>query len=444
MALTTQKAAIARTQANAAGLVHINFVNEVVPWIGKLTGMGQICNNPMPPRYQLVGSRMQFAAEYTYPQPAQSTDGSLPNNVDIWPVELYTTPTRTYQRIAVDNFAEQFAVQPGAYEDFIGRKTTQLMDSFEMWEQRNVHGSSNGTICLANAGRSGGGNDTLVVKDCYGYTGAIRPAQHLEPGMRIAVLDTSAADAVLGAYTISSITYDTSDTTSTIVFTTAISATIAAGDKLVLCTSTTTTDDNFSATSSTTPEPLGALDIIDPAASNSSYLGAAEATYLRLKPQRKTSSDFGPQEIIRLLRQIAAKARTEVNPTTHVLSAQGAVEDELAAQLLPFQQMAQLGQVLDGGYQTVRIAGYDFVFDPFHIQSVLYAWCLEDVGWIDLDGDAAVVALDGSAWSRIPDYDGREMYAKKYGQRIANRRNRHGCLTGLSPNNAGSYSAAPA
>ena len=41
---------------------------------------------------------------------------------------------------------------------------------------------------------------------------------------------------------------------------------------------------------------------------------------------------------------------------------------------------------------------------------------------VDLDGDKDVVALDGSMWSRLPDYDGRELYAKHYVQRFASRR----------------------
>lgn len=431
---------LTRVATSATGLAHENYIKGVVDYVGQMTGMAQVFSGKAPPKYQLVGTKMVFAAENKRVNPAQSTGGYLPNNIDKFPITLETTPTRTYSRIEVDNFAVATLKGDGVFEEFMKRKQRQLWEGFELWEREGVHGSSAATVCLANAARSGAGNDELVVKSGYGRAN-VAPTMHLDVGDRVAVLDTSAADAVLGVYIVSYVTHNTSATTSTIKFTTAISATIAADDKLVRCTTSNTADAHFETEKS--KRPLGALDLMDPSAANTSYLGVTEATNARIKPVRVASGDFGPTEIVKFIGQIEAKGRVKVTKDSHVLTAQNNVLHLLAAQILPYQQMNQLGGKLDGGYETVSIAGHDFVFDSDHIPDVIYAWHKPHCHWISLDGDAGVVALDGSAWSRIENYDGVEQYAKKYGQRIMDRRNTSGALTGISTTGADAFDSRP-
>jgi hypothetical protein len=431
---------IARTATDLGALVHENYINEVKPWLDHMSGVGQVFGKRGAGPYSLIGEKLVFAAKVNTRQPAMATGGYLPYAHRTTPVNLETTPTRIYERAAIDNFAEQIGKQPGAFEDHMASLMEDFWDGFERAETRHVHGGSSGVVCLANAARSGAGTDQLVVKDGYGIAGAA-PTMFLDKGMWVAVLDASASDAVLGAYTISSIDHDTSATTATITFTTSISATIAAGDKLVFCTHTTTGDTNFETEDD--KAPLGLVDLLDPGSTATSYLGVTLSSEPRANRIAQASADWGMIEIQEFLAKIEAKGQTQVTPESHVLTMQKGLEIELAKTLLPFQQQNNLGGTLEGGYRTVNIAGHSFVLDSYHIPGVMYAICLEDFHVVDLDGDPDVVALDGSAWSRLPDYDGREMYAKHYVQRFASRRNRSGALTGISNPNHQRYDARP-
>jgi hypothetical protein len=125
--------------------------------------------------------------------------------------------------------------------------------------------------------------------------------------------------------------------------------------------------------------------------------------------------------------------------------AQGAVVAELARTLVGFQQQTQLGRTFEGGYQAVRIANMDFIEDDWQLHDVLYTLSVEDLFTVDLDGEADYFAEDGSQFSRLADFDGKEWYVKSYMQSFSDRRNRHAALTGISLANvtAADFSPTP-
>ena len=143
------------------------------------------------------------------------------------------------------------------------------------------------------------------------------------------------------------------------------------------------------------------------------------------------------------LAQIAAKSNSPVSAQSHTLTMQTGAKIELAKELLAFQQAAQLGRVLEGGWTSVRIGEFDILDDMYHIQDVVYALCPEDIHVVDLDGEPAVWAGDGSEFLRLSDYDGKEWFLRHYVQRFASRRNRCGALTGVTNPNPELYSAHP-
>jgi hypothetical protein len=250
---------------------------------------------------------------------------------------------------------------------------------------------------------------------------------HLEPGMVIAWVD--ADDGIDGAATISSIDYGTNTITVDSGTTWEPGDQLAATDRIVFATTPNIATDYFTAEFENAPNGLYNL-IYD--ASITTVLGIAESGAPRWKPFRDASATFDHIEVTEFRRKLAAKSTSPVTAQTHTCVTQGAVVAELARTLVAFQQQQQLGRTFEGGYQAVRIAGLDFIEDDFQIQDALYFLSMEDLFNVDLDGEADYFAEDGSQFSRLSDFDGKEWYVKHYKQNFVNRRNRFGVLTGIS------------
>lgn len=430
---------IERTTANISTLVHENYVNEVKPMLDHIDPVAAIFTMIGPGGYTLIGEKLQFAADHSYAGGFIGTDGYLPDHEQVNPMELITTPARLYARRAIDNYLAALAVSPGAYEDFVARVTKQMMDAVKRGTARHIHGSSNATVCTFVSRTDA---DTIVVDAGYGHAGTA-PAMFLEPGMTLALLDANNSYAVIGVATLSSITYNTSSTTATLNFVSDIdtSSTAADGDPLVFATTNDSTATHYVAERNYAP--IGLLDIIDPDAGSTTLLSASETTYPRWAPQNRASSDWGHVELMEFGYEIAAKSNSPVTADSHVITMQDGAYIELAKDLLPYQQQEQLGMELRGGWRAVRVGEFNIVKSSYHLHDVCYFLCPEDLHVVDLDGEPAVWAGDGSEKSRLADYDGYEWYLKHYVQRFPSRRNRLGALTGVYNPSAERYSAHP-
>ena len=430
---------IERTPANISTLVHENYMNEVKPWLDHLDPVAALFTQIGPGGYTLIGEKLQFAGEWSYSGGFMGTDGYLPDHEQVSPAELITTPARLYIRRAVDHFLRALAVRPGAYEDFFARLQKQMLDAVQRGTARHIHGSTSGTQCTFVSRTSA----TVLVVDAGLGHASQAPAQWIEPGMTLALLDASSSYATIGVATVSSVAYNTSATTATITFATDIdtSSNGADGDPLVFAS----TNDS-SATHYVTERnnaPLGLMDILDPDAGSTTLLSASETTYPRWAPINRASTDFGHVEIMEFLEEISAKSNSEVSTASHVLTMQNGVKIELAKDLLPYQQSADLGRELTGGWRTVRIGDFEAVTSHYHLWDVVYALCPEDLHVVDLDVEPQVWSGDGSQFSRLADYDGSEWFLRHYVQRFPSRRNTMGALTGVSNPQKERYSAHP-
>jgi len=430
---------IERTAANIGSLVHENFVNEVKPWLDHLDPVAALFDKIGPSGYTLIGEKLMFAAEQSYAGGFMGTDGYLPEHQYVDPVELTTTPARLYIRRAVDNYLRALAVKPGAYEDFFARIQSQMIDAVKRGTAFHIHGSSAATVCTFVSRTSA---KVLVVDAGYGHAGTA-PAMFIEPGMVLALLDASNLFATVGVGEVSAVTYNTSATTATITFIQDIDAgsTGADGDPLVFATIANSSAANYVTERGLAPN--GLIDIIDPAAASSTFLGLSDSTYPRWAPVNRASADFGHIEMMEFMEEVSAKSNSEVSVGTHVWTMQNGIKIELAKDLLPYQQQSQLGRELQGGWTTVKVGEFEVVTSHHHLHDVAYLLCPDDLHVVDLDGEPSVVSADGSEYSRLADYDGIEWYMKHYVQRFASRRNRMGALTGLTNTNASRYNAHP-
>lgn len=422
------------------GLVHEVYAGEVKPNIDVLSPTSQLFQEAGSGQYRMDGEKLVGSSQLTYAGGAMGTDGKLPDHQYQDPAEWQTTPARFYVRRAVDNFIQERARRgPGSFGDLGGRLFDQMWDAFGRLQIRSAIGHSDAVIGKVGSRTS---STAFVMKDGYGHAGT-DPMMHLEQGMILAWVDVGSGNAIAGAGIISSINYSTKTVTMDAAATWEPSAQLAANDLIVFATTNDTTTDYF--TTEYNLQKNGIMTIVDPDGNLTTVFNIAEGTYPRWKPFREASSTFDHIEVTEHFRKLRAKSTSPVTRQTHTCVAQGAVIAELARTLVGFQQQQNLGRTFRGGYQAVEIAGKDFVEDDFFLHDVLVTLSHEDLWNVDLGGGADYFAEDGSQFSRLADFDGKEWYVRAYGNTFADRRNRMGALTGISlPNvDADDFSPSP-
>ena len=428
------------------GIIHEMYQGEVKQAVRASSITSQLFKDAGPGDYSVVGEKLVFPVDLKFATGAMHTSGYLPDHMYQDAVEGYITPTRAYRRGAIDNSVKRRGIKgPASFEDILSRLFDQVFDSFKRLEIRSAIGGSTGVLCVVSARTS---NAIIIVKDGYGHVGTA-PAMHIAEGQTLSWLDADNSYAVGGSGIVSSISYGTTATTSTITFAASIengdsTPTIAAADLFVNSTTDLYSDDYFETEYNLSRN--GLYDIVDPDNALTTIHGISESTYARWRPWREASATFDHIELTEHWQKLAAQSTDLVNAQTHVALTSGAVVAELARTLEGYQQQQNLGRTFEGGYQAVKVAGMDIVPDPWFWHDVLVTLCLENLYNIPLgDSGPDYFDEDGSMFSRLSDFDGVEWYVYDYRQVFTNLRNRHGVLTGIAlPNvTAADFSPVP-
>ena len=424
MALGSQKSNV-QALSDITGLVHEIFVGDILPAVRWESVTSQLFMTAGEGQYRYDGESMNGATDLLRPHGALGTDGELPDSSHVDAANWQTTPVRRYVRRAVDNFTEAAATKgEGSFADFGTRIFDQLWGAFRLMEIRHAVGSSDGVLCKVLARSS-----STVVTTTAGYNHAgTNPLLMIDEGMVIAWLDSSNSNAVGGAAKVTALNYSTNAITVDSATTWEV-ATPAVNDLIVAATTPLTTADYFATEYQNAKN--GMIDIVDPDASATTVFNISESTYPRWQPYRNASSTFDHIEVTEFARKQASKSTFPVSPQSHTMVAHPAIVAELARSLVGFQQQQQLGKTLEGGYQTVRIAGWDIAEDEYQLHDVLYNVCNEDLYTVSLV-EAGYFDEDGSMYERISDFDGKEFYVRDYCNSFSPRRNRHGALTGIT------------
>jgi len=98
---------------------------------------------------------------------------------------------------------------------------------------------------------------------------------------------------------------------------------------------------------------------------------------------------------------------------------------------MAFQQQAYTGGDLKGGYGTVTVGGMPIAEDTFFYHNVFMTLCREKLYRVNLGGDPDFFGDDGSMWSRIADFDGKDAYVQEYMNTFCTGRGANGALTGI-------------
>lgn len=332
-----------------------------------------------------------------------------------------------YLRRGADNYLVELGQGNGVYENYEDRLMSQAMDAVERKTGFHVHGSANATVCTFVSRTDA---DTLVVDAGLGHAGQ-NPVDFVAPGSVLALLDAGSAFATIGVAKVSSITFDSSNGQATINFASDIDTGSAGedGDPLVFATSDDSTANNYVVERGLAPN--GLLNLIDPNQDQSTFQGVTIASNPRFDATRFTSTDWGHVEARKFMTQLSASSNMQVSPESHVMTMHPGAEIELAKGLLNFQQQENLGRTLEGGWETVRVAGFDVLSDPYHLWDVVYFIDSDSIHVIE-PVPPEIWAGDGAQKARIADYDGYEWFIRAYHQRITTTRNRLGAIIGVA------------
>ena len=420
------QAAKAELLSEVTGLTHDIFVGRVSQNVRRESPASQLFQNAGTGDYRLEGQKMVFAGDFRFKTGSMATNGYLPDHSPMDAVQGYITPVRRYARLAIDNFVEKAAAGPGAFDDLSDRIFDLLWDSWKSMEIRHSIGGSSGLVGKCSSRAS---STVFVIKDAFGNAGTNALA-HISEGSILCWYDMSGTPGIDGAGIVSSINYSTGAITMDSATTWEPADTIAADDLIYFATTNNIATDYFVSERNIAPNGLGT--IVDPNADASTVFNIAEATYPRSKPFRKASVTFDHLELTEHWLQLASKRGFGVTPGTDTVITFPSCVAQIARSLLGFQQQAYTGDSLKGGYRTVTVGGIPIVEDNFFFHNVAMTLNKPNLFRVNLGADADFWGEDGSMWSRIADFDGKEAFVVDYIQQFSPNRGAHSALTGIT------------
>jgi hypothetical protein len=425
MALGSQATNV-ELMAALTGLTHSIFVGRVVNNVRRSSPTSMLFQDASPGEYRLEGQNMTFAVDLRFKTGMVASDGKLPDYVGLDAVQGFITPVRRYERLAIDNLVEKQASGPGAFENLSDRIFDKLWDAWESGEIRHSIGPSSGLVGVVEGRTSG---TEFTIKDAYGNADT-NPLTMLAEGSIICWYDQTATAGIDGAAKIVSINYSTRLITIDAEATWEPGDDIAAGDYIFFATSNNISNANFVAERNLAPNGLGTL--VDPAAALTTVHNISETTYQRWKPFRQASTTFDHLELTEHWLQLGQKRGFPVSPATDEVIAYPSAVAQVARSLLGFQQQNYTGDQLKGGYRSVNVSGMNITEDGHFYHNVAMTLCKEKMYRINLGGDADFWGEDGSMWSRIADYDGKDSFVVDYMNCLCTHRGANGALTGIT------------
>lgn len=425
MALGSQASRV-ETMAALQGLTHDIFVGRVVNNVKRSSPTSMLFQDAMPGEYRLEGQSMKFAVDLRFKTGMVATDGKIPDYVGLDAQQGSVTPIRRYERIAMDNLVEKQASGPGAFENLSGRIFDKIWDAWESGEIRHAIGPSSGLVGVVESRVDA---DSFIIADAYGNTGT-NPLTMLSEGAMICWYDQTATAGIDGAGIIASFNMSTRQVNMASSATWEPVDQIDAGDLIYFSSSSNISNANFVAERNLAPNGVGT--ILDPAAALSTVFGISETTYQRWKPYRQGSTTIDGIELTEHWLQLGQKRGFPVSPATDECIAYPSVVAQIARSLMGVQQQVYTGDELKGGYRSVTVSGMRITEDGHFYHNVLATLCREKLYRINLGGDADYWDEDGSMWSRIADFDGKDAHVGEYMNYMSNHRGAHGALTSIT------------
>lgn len=316
----------------------------------------------------------------------------------------------------------------GAFMSIKRKITEALIEAGQIGQQEVIHGDGTAVKALVTAA-----TDTthVDVSSPYGVSGAGQGGLLLFVGGTVAVLDASAANAVLGRSVITSVV--NSGDTATVTFATAISG-MAVGDKIVSCSESDTSFNNF---------PQGALAILNYDGSTyNDYLNVNAATYPRWDAVRLTAGTDTPSaanvdemDVFEVARKISGRSGFNARNTPGefiLITTPGIYKN--AAQSFLGQRTYTKNDMMDikGGFKALEVFGMPMLEDEWMPAGKVYLLHVPSLTWVDQKDFAPVSHEGGQGWRWIDGRDASSIHHKMYWNLGALVRGAHGMITGIT------------
>jgi hypothetical protein len=358
-----------------------------------------------------------------------SPNGYFPPDTTAREVQANVGVVRAYTTRQIDGLAfVGTQSKEAAFTTIVKKTMEEIKDASRLLMQQALHNKQDGVVALIGSVTD---TDTIVVTSPYGVTSAGQGSLLLAIGDNIAVLDTSAADAVLGRAQITAIT--TSGDNATLELDAAIVG-MAATDKIVKATDSDTSFNNAM---------NGLINITNRGGSYASLHNISASTYpiwdaIRMVAGTDTPDANQPTEsdIWELIVKIANRSGKDamLNPKDFLLMTTPGLYKKLIDSMVGQRRFDsnEFATEIKGGYKAISICGIPCVQDYYVPAGTIYLLHIPSLAWVDAK-DWGFVEFEGAGpWRWLQGRDAFETTYGWYGNMATLARNSHGSLTGYT------------
>ena len=358
-----------------------------------------------------------------------SASGYFPPDTTATEVQANVGIVRAYTTRQVDGLAFVGTQSKDAAFTTIASKTMEeIKDASMLLMQQALHNKADGVVALIGTVTS---TTVIIVSSPYGIASSGQGSLLLSVGDYIAVLDTSASDAVLGRAAITAIT--NSGDNATLTLGTAITG-MAATDKIVKATAS---DTSFNGAMN------GLISITNRSNSYVSLHNISSATYSIWDATRMTAGTDTPDatqptesDIWDLIQKIAGRSGKDANvkPKDFLLMTTPGLAKKLMESMVAQRRFTagEFGTTIKGGYKAIEICGIPCVTDYYVPAGTIYLLHIPSLSWVDAK-DWGFVEFEGAGpWRWLSGRDAFETTYGWYGNLACLARNAHGSITGYT------------
>jgi hypothetical protein len=358
-----------------------------------------------------------------------SASGYFPPDTTATEVQANVGIVRAYTTRQVDGLAFVGTQSKDAAFTTIASKTMEeIKDASMLLMQQALHNKADGVVALIGTVTS---TTVIIVSSPYGIASSGQGSLLLSVGDYIAVLDTSASDAVLGRAAITAIT--NSGDNATLTLGTAI-ASMAATDKIVKATAS---DTSFNGAMN------GLISITNRGNAYPSLHNITNATYSIWDATRMVAGTDTPDatqptesDIWDLIQKIAGRSGKDANvkPKDFLLMTTPGLAKKLMESMVAQRRFTagEFGTTIKGGYKAIEICGIPCVTDYYVPAGTIYLLHIPSLSWVDAK-DWGFVEFEGAGpWRWLSGRDAFETTYGWYGNLACLARNAHGSITGYT------------
>jgi len=358
-----------------------------------------------------------------------SAAGYFPPDTTAQEVQGNVGVVRAYTTRQIDGLAFVGTQSKDAAFQTIAKKTMEeIKEASTLLMQQALHNKTDGIVALVGSVTS---TTVIVVTSPYGVASAGQGSLLVSIGDYIAVLDTSASDAVLGRSAVTAISV--SGDNSTLTLGTAIVG-MAAADKIVKATAS---DTSYNGAMN------GLINITNRGGSYASLHSISQATYgiwdaVRMVAGTDTPDASQPTEsdIWDLIQRISGRSGKDamLRPQDFLLMTTPGIGKKLIESMVGQRRFdsAEFSTTIKGGYKAVSVCGIPLVQDYYVPAGTIYLLHIPSLSWVDAK-DWGFVEFEGAGpWRWTQGRDAFETSYGWYGNLACLQRNSHGSITGYT------------